>query len=505
MDKNKKIRIFALGVFFTFTILIFQFKMVLAQSPLETPKVDVNTNKEWVVRFSRNLEPSTVNNSNIYVTDEDKNPVPVEVTLGSNPNTVLISPKTGGYEPGKEYYLIINDAVESTSGKKLNKPLTLQFTTANAYSDGTDYQYLPNISSDNFEYMPLLSSQKQEFFINCSSGTSVQYRIFVNAQDDPDGSYTELTNGYTSEENGKIISSKTLSSGTNGEKYKVIIYVKRDGAVGIHRDANTDYDNYYIDYFRCVDDVDVNPDDYLAYNVSLDDIVKSQVDLKGNSTPVFVAANIMDNTASRNQIKYYVNPNNFLDSYGKYQFLKLTYTEGTEVDNLNDFLKGKGIFEGMGQSFLNAAKANNINAAYLVSHALLETGNGTSQLASGGARNSAGNYIYGTPVYNFFGIGAGGKDPIRGGTDTAYRNGWSTPEKAIEGGASWLASQYINNPSYNQDTLYKMRWNPANSGQHQYATDIAWAYKQIPNIMKSIQDVSSNSANLKFEIPKLKE
>jgi beta-N-acetylglucosaminidase len=50
-----------------------------------------------------------------------------------------------------------------------------------------------------------------------------------------------------------------------------------------------------------------------------------------------------------------------------------------------------------------------------------------------------------------------------------------------------------------------MRWNPANSGQHQYATDIAWAYKQIPNIMKSIQDVSSNSANLKFEIPKLKE
>lgn len=50
-----------------------------------------------------------------------------------------------------------------------------------------------------------------------------------------------------------------------------------------------------------------------------------------------------------------------------------------------------------------------------------------------------------------------------------------------------------------------MRWDPANPGQHQYATDIAWAYKQISNI-KSLQDILSGSnVNLKFEIPRLKK
>ena len=32
-----------------------------------------------------------------------------------------------------------------------------------------------------------------------------------------------------------------------------------------------------------------------------------------------------------------------------------------------------------------------------------------------------------------------------------------------------------------QNTLYSMRWNPKNPGEHQYATDIKWAEKVIPN------------------------
>ncbi|KAA8671989.1 glucosaminidase domain-containing protein [Clostridium sp. HV4-5-A1G] len=505
MSKGKKIKVFILGV--AFTILIFQFK-TLAQSSVGTPRVNIDTNKEWTVKFSRALNPSTVNSSNISVTHviDGKNvTVPVMVTLGSDPTTAIVSPRTGGYEPGEKYNLTISGSIESASGKKLNNSVTLQFVTDNAYSDGTNYPDLPSISSNQFEYTPLLSSQKQGFFLNGNNGTSVQYRVFVNAQNEAGESYTELTSGYTSEENGKITSLKTLSSGSNGEKYKAIIYVKRTGASGAHRDANTDYDNYYIDYFRCVDSIDVNSGDYVDYNLSLDDIVNTQVNLDSNSTPVFVADTAMDNAASKNQIKYYVNPDNFLDSYGKYQFLKLTYEDGITVDSLNNFLKGKGIFEGMGQSFLDAAENNNISVAYLVSHAMLETGNGESQLANGGARDSKNKYVYGKAVYNFFGIGATGEDAVLNGTKTAYENGWDTPEKALSGGAKWIAAQYINNPSYNQDTLYKMRWDPANPGQHQYATDIAWAYKQISNI-KSLQDILSGSnVNLKFEIPRLKK
>jgi beta-N-acetylglucosaminidase len=155
---------------------------------------------------------------------------------------------------------------------------------------------------------------------------------------------------------------------------------------------------------------------------------------------------------------------------------------------------------------LDAAKNNNIDVAYLVSHALLETGNGTSVLANGGQKDKSGKYLYGTPVYNFFGIGALDENPDYYGTKTAYENKWVTTGAAIEGGANWIASRYINNPNCKQDTLYKMRWNPDNPGQHEYATDICWAYKQIPNIMneiKLIYDEEKNAA-LTFDIPQFK-
>ena len=46
-------------------------------------------------------------------------------------------------------------------------------------------------------------------------------------------------------------------------------------------------------------------------------------------------------------------------------------------------LEGKGVLEGQGASFSQAAKKYGINEIYLISHALIETGNGTSDLAKG--------------------------------------------------------------------------------------------------------------------------
>ncbi|OBR91748.1 beta-N-acetylglucosaminidase precursor [Clostridium ragsdalei P11] len=498
MNKNVKTLIITAA----FALVAFQFK-VSANSSLGSPRINIDTNKEWTVKFSSNLEPSTVNSTNIQVTDKNNVQVPVAVTLGNDPSTVMVSPKVSGYDPSEKYNLVIGEGLKSASGKNLSNPLSMQFTTSNKYSDGTGYTDLPKITSNKFEYVPLLSSEKQGFLIQCDSSSDVQYRIFVNGQNDKEGSYTELTNGYTNEESGKITSLKTLSAGTNGEKYKAVIYVKRTGVTGAHKDGNTEYDNYFVDYFRCVDNVDSKSSEFVNYDIALDDMVNTQ--LNSDSTPVFVAANVMDNAATKNQIKYYADPNNFLDSYGKYQFLKLTYSDGVTADSLNNFLKGKGIFDGKGQAFLDAAKNNNISVSYLVSHAMLETGNGTSKLANGGATDSSGNYIYGVPVYNFFGINATDDNAVLNGTKTAYENGWTTVERAISGGAQWIGKWYINNPSTNQNTIYKMRWNPGNPGQHEYATDISWAYKQIPNIIKEMQDITAGSnLTLEFEIPKYK-
>lgn len=500
---NKIVKIFLCALIFSLTFV--QSKVLAANYLLEsTPKVSINTNKEWIVKFNSALKKETVNSNNIVVADENGKLIPAVVSIGNSSDTIVISPRVSGYEPNKKYNLSISSEVQSALGRKLNKSLKMQFTTINEYSDGTSYENLPQIASLKFEYATLLSSQKQGFYINTKNGENTQYRIFAHSYSEDKEIYSELTNGYTSLSNGKITAVKTLKAGESGEKYKVIIYAKRTNVTGAHKDQNTDYDNYYVDYFRVVNSVSTSNNVSMNYNISLDKIVDTQKNLQ--STPVFVEYSDMTNEASKNQLKYYLDPNNFMDDYGKYQFLKLSYTDGIGTDDLNNILKGKGVLEGKGQVFLDAAKASNINVAYLVSHAILETGNGNSLLANGGLKDSDGNYVNGQPVYNFFGIGAIDEDANYYGTKSAYDNGWFTPEAAIIGGAQWISSKYINNTNGKQDTLYKMRWNPDNPGTHQYATDIAWSYKQIPTIMKAITDIVSQAkdAILIFEIPQFK-
>ncbi|ERK32058.1 glucosaminidase domain-containing protein [Clostridium intestinale] len=178
------------------------------------------------------------------------------------------------------------------------------------------------------------------------------------------------------------------------------------------------------------------------------------------------------------------------DTY-KYQFLKLSYVEGTTAQQLNSLFRADGVLSGKGQVFIDAAKKYNVNPIYLASHAILETGNGTSALAKGIDVN-------GIKVYNLFGIGAIDSNPDGAGSQYAYSKGWTSIDLAIYGGAEFTSSSYINS-SYKQDTIYKMRWNPDRPGVHQYATDVKWATNQVANIKKMFDQIPD--AKLVFDIP----
>ncbi|WP_151682005.1 SH3 domain-containing protein, partial [Weizmannia acidilactici] len=201
--------------------------------------------------------------------------------------------------------------------------------------------------------------------------------------------------------------------------------------------------------------------------------------------------------ASPEDVKYYVNPANFEnDPVQCFQFLKLTQTANVDKDEINEkVLAGKGILAGKAESFITASKLSGVNELYLISHALLETKNGTSELANG-------VQYKGRTVYNMYGIGAYDGSAVTSGAAYAYNQGWFTPEAAIIGGAKFIESNYLKN---GQDTLYKMRWNPSaavstRTASHQYATDIGWASKQVSSIynLYSLLD----SGQIILDIPK---
>ena len=197
-------------------------------------------------------------------------------------------------------------------------------------------------------------------------------------------------------------------------------------------------------------------------------------------------------SATEAEVAEYMNPNNYYTDAYKYQFLDLSRPNNISEETLNNYLADKGVLRGMGAIFIEAAKEYNVSEVYLVAHACLESGNGTSRLATGVEVN-------GTTVYNLFGINAYDSDAVGSGSRRAYAEGWTSVEKAIRGGAAWISQNYINSAAGRQNTLYKMLWNPENPGQHQYATDIGWAVKQAVSIERIF--ASFDGAALSYDVP----
>src|SRR5690625_668625 len=212
----------------------------------------------------------------------------------------------------------------------------------------------------------------------------------------------------------------------------------------------------------------------------------------------------------KEDIRFYLDPNN-IDSF---QHLRLDTIANVSSNQLDKILVGKGVLEGLGFAFLEGAKTYQVNEAYLISHSLLETGNGTSPLATGVevGENEDGDIVIVSDVnreniknikttYNMYGIGAADSCPVECGAKTAYEHGWFSPEDAIIKGAEWVGKDYIYN-EFKQNTLYKMKWNPSMKEGYewkQYATDIGWAEKQTTNI-KAIYDQLDNP-DITFDYP----
>ncbi len=232
---------------------------------------------------------------------------------------------------------------------------------------------------------------------------------------------------------------------------------------------------------------------YTNYSSTLDSALDKQMAL-GSQNPLHgpqIGTNLGFVPVSRERVSSYLDPIPYeiVENPNMFQFMILTSYIGIPESALASVLKGQGILDGKEDAFIQAAKENNVNEMYLVAHAIVETGHGTSILATGNRYN-------GRTYYNMYGVGAYDGVAVSEGTRFAAQNNWDTPEAAIIGGAAFTSTNFF---SRGQDTLYKMRWNPQSPGEHQYATAINWAETQASLIYKMA--VKSPDNTIYFDCP----
>lgn len=216
--------------------------------------------------------------------------------------------------------------------------------------------------------------------------------------------------------------------------------------------------------------------------------------------------------ASPELIKYYLDPRNFLNDSGIFQFETLGYEEYQNVEGVNNIIRGSfmdtrfvdtdGAERSYADIFMEAGRAYNISPYHLASRVLQEQGtSGTSQSISGKV-SGLGN------IFNYFNIGAyaanGRTATINGlyyaaGVDENNIRPWNSRYRAILGGAKHITDKYI---SVGQNTLYFEKFNVVNTTNgiyaHQYMSNVVAASAESARLRKAYTDPNTT---LVFRIP----
>jgi len=92
------------------------------------PNITNLTNKSWIVTFNKSINPVSVNDKNIYITDEDGQKIPDIVTKLDVKQIFANYDNKELWEVGKTYYLIITKDILAEDGGVLVDPVKMKFT-----------------------------------------------------------------------------------------------------------------------------------------------------------------------------------------------------------------------------------------------------------------------------------------------------------------------------------------------------------------------------------------
>lgn len=225
-------------------------------------------------------------------------------------------------------------------------------------------------------------------------------------------------------------------------------------------------------------------------------------------------------TASVKAVKYYMDPRNFLDERGIFQFESLEYQSDTQTqEGVEKILNntpmhnkkfeytnsaGNAVSVKYSKAFIKAANSSKVSPYHLASRVKQEVVISPTLMSSSVSGNVSGY----EGIFNFYNIGAY-HSTVAGGaianglkwasTGTTYNRPWNNRYKAIVGGAQYIGKNYIN---VGQNTLYLEKFNVTakNRYNHQYMANIEAPNSEATKTV-SAYGVLESDMSMTFSIP----
>ena len=219
--------------------------------------------------------------------------------------------------------------------------------------------------------------------------------------------------------------------------------------------------------------------------------------------------------ASAKAVRYFMDPRNFLTERNIFLFEDKKYHSYQRLSMVKKILRRNDVLKANASVFVKAGKKHDVSPVYLASKSFSELG--TSDFMMNGHKFKYKGIKY-SKCYNAYNIGAtdsagavggliyanGGKSGknYTAGPETSYGRKWSTPAKAIKGGAKFLARAYIKN---NQATAYTEHFNVLNGlgkvGTHVYMTSLNGGISIAGQMSEKYADYGIYNRKLQFFIP----
>ena len=211
--------------------------------------------------------------------------------------------------------------------------------------------------------------------------------------------------------------------------------------------------------------------------------------------------------ASEKILKYYLDPRNFLNEKGIFQFELLGYSEEFHsVEAVEHILSGSFMYNSTiengktyAQNFVELGQTTKVSPFLMASRVRQEQGaKGSSPLISG-------TYAGYEGYYNYYNIGASGKtdkEIIESGLAKAKTEGWNSRYKSLAAGAEFLGGSYI---KHGQDTLYLQKFDVDSRYDgvfwHQYMQNIEAPYKEALSVRAAYEKAGLLDSAYVFRIP----